>query len=76
MITDSGFVYFRVPLGYTNYINRILEGYEYLGTMTTLDRNGTTVVRSTVDTAPIVRDVLTSLQSEIPIEFLDPCDIL
>ena len=51
---------------HTNYVNRILEGYEYLGVMTTVNRaEGLCMVRSTPDTAPLVREILSSL----PIEF-------
>ena len=45
-----------------NYINRIIEGYEYLGILTTLDpKRATCQINSTADTRDIVIDVLTHL---------------
>lgn len=70
-IYEASYVYFKIDPAQTNYVNRILEGYEYLGVMTTIDgANGLCMVRSTPDTAPVVRDVLASLP--INIEFTEP----
>lgn len=63
---DEAYVYFKISPTETNYVNRILEGYEYLGVMTTLQRaEGICMVRSTPDTAPLVRQVLASLDIEL-----------
>lgn len=62
-------VYFYMPPRDTNYVNRILEGYEYLGVMTTINpKSGLTMIRSTVDTAPIVKALLVSL--DVPIRLV------
>mgnify|MGYP002736031417 FL=1 len=34
---DDTRVYIEIPPEAVNYINRIIEGYEYLGILTTLD---------------------------------------
>lgn len=66
-------VYFYMPPTDTNYVNRILEGYEYLGVMTTIDpKSGLTMIRSTADTAPVVRELLMSL--DVPVRFVDGPD--
>ena len=45
-----------------NYINRIIEGYEYLGILTTLDpKRATCQINSTADSRNFVIDVLTHL---------------
>ena len=36
----KAYVYFHLEPKHTNYINRIIEGYEYLGVMTSIDVNG------------------------------------
>lgn len=67
---EASYVYFTIDPTQTNYVNRILEGYEYLGVMTTIDgAKGLCMVRSTPDTAPLVRDILANLP--IKIEFND-----
>ena len=49
-----------------NYFNRILEGYEYLGVVSTLDKeNGIVLIRSTPDTIEDVKNVLENLPIEI-----------
>ena len=51
-----------IPPEAVNYINRIIEGYEYLGILTTLDpKRATCQINSTADTRDIVIDVLTHL---------------
>ena len=55
-------VYIEIPPEAVNYINRIIEGYEYLGILTTLDpKRATCQINSTADTRDIVIDVLTHL---------------
>ena len=59
---DDTRVYIKIPPEAVNYINRIIEGYEYLGILTTLDpKRATCQINSTADTRNIVIDVLTHL---------------
>lgn len=59
---DDTSVYIEIPPEAVNYINRIIEGYEYLGILTTLDpKRATCQINSTADTRDIVIDVLTHL---------------
>ncbi len=59
---DDTRVYIEIPPKAVNYINRIIEGYEYLGILTTLDpKRATCQINSTADTRDIVIDVLTHL---------------
>ena len=67
-LDEASYVYIDIRPGDTNYVNRILEGYEYLGVMTTLDADGRCVIRSTPDTKDDVVAVLRSL--DIPLRIL------
>lgn len=59
---DDTRVYIEITPEAVNYINRIIEGYEYLGILTTLDpKRATCQINSTADTRDIVIDVLTHL---------------
>ena len=59
---DDTRVYIEIPPEAVNYINHIIEGYEYLGILTTLDpKRATCQINSTADTRDIVIDVLTHL---------------
>lgn len=59
---DDTRVYIEIPPEAVNYINRIIEGYEYLGILTTLDpKRATCQINSTADTRDIVIDVLQHL---------------
>ena len=59
---DDTRVYIEIPPDAVNYINRIIEGYEYLGILTTLDpKRATCQINSTADTRDIGIDVLTHL---------------
>lgn len=59
---DDTRVYIEIPPKAVNYINRIIEGYEYLGILTTLDpKRATCQINSTADTRDIVIDVLQHL---------------
>lgn len=61
-MTEDTRVYIEIPPEEVNYINRIIEGYEYLGVLTTLNPQRTTCqINSTKDTRDIVIDVLTHL---------------
>ena len=37
---EEAYVYFHIDPKHTNFINRIIEGYEYLGVMTSVDTSG------------------------------------
>lgn len=59
---DDPRVYIEIPPTEVNYINRIIEGYEYLGILTTLDsKRATCQINSTADTRDLVIDILTHL---------------
>ena len=59
---DDTRVYIEIPPEAVNYINRIIEGYEYLGILTTLDpKRASCQINSTADTRDIVIDVLQHL---------------
>ena len=63
-------LYIEVPPHMVNYINRIIEGYEYLGVLTTINaKRAICVVHTTKDTKEIAIAVLKSL-TEIPIAIL------
>lgn len=62
-------VYIEINPHEVNYVNRILEGYEYLGILTTIDpRRAVCCIHSTADTRQDVMDVLTHL--DIPVKIL------
>lgn len=62
-------VFFQTSKSHITYVARILEGYEHLGVVTTVDpQRGIARVRATSDTAPIVRNILTSLPILIEIK--------
>lgn len=61
-MTEDTRVYIEIPPEEVNYINRIIEGYEYLGVLTTLNvKRATCQINSTRDTRDTVIDVLTHL---------------
>lgn len=61
-------VYIEIDPSDVNYINRIIEGYEYLGILTTLDPKGATCrINSTADTRDMVIDILTHLDAKVTI---------
>lgn len=66
---ENDAVYIEISPHDVNYVNRILEGYEYLGVLTTLDaRRAVCCIHSTADTRQDVMDVLSSL--DVPVKFL------
>lgn len=68
---DEWTVYIRVNPRDVNYVNRIMEGYEYLGVVTTVDKAaGLLAVRATPATAGDVRLVLARLP--VAVEFVAP----
>lgn len=61
-------VYFQVEPTHITYVTRILEGYEYLGVITTIDgKKGIAKVRSTEGTRSLVCQILQSIPIEVKI---------
>lgn len=61
-------VYIEIDPSDVNYINRIIEGYEYLGILTTLDpKRATCRINSTADARDMVIDILTHLDAKVTI---------
>jgi len=59
----------QIDVKYINYINRIMEGYEYLGVVTTVkDAQGVLRIRVTPDTYFEVLEVLANLP--VPFEYV------
>ena len=65
---EEAYVFFHLEPKHTNYINRIIEGYEYLGVMTSVDTSGRCMLRCTPSTKPLAIEVLTILSDYITIE--------
>lgn len=66
---ENDAVYIEINPHEVNYVNRILEGYEYLGILTTIDPcRAVCCIHSTADTRQDVMDVLTHL--DIPVKIL------
>lgn len=65
---EEAYVFFHLEPKHTNYINRIIEGYEYLGVMTSVDNSGRCMLRCTPSTKPLAIEVLTSLSDYVTIE--------
>ncbi len=60
----------RTDVKYINYINQIMEGYEYLGVVTTVkDAVGVLRIRTTPDTYAEVREILENLP--IVVEYVE-----
>lgn len=67
---DDEQLYIEVPASAVNYVNRILEGYEYLGILTTINaERATCVVHTTNDTRPLAIEVLKSID-DVPVKIL------
>ena len=58
---DPQYVYFQIDRSQTNYVNRILEGYEYVGVMTTVNAEGLCMIRTTESTRELAKQILQSL---------------
>lgn len=58
---EEAYLYFHIDPKYTNYVNRILEGYEYVGVMTSVDKTGLCMVRCTPDTRSLAIEILSRL---------------
>lgn len=63
----EAYLFFYINPSDTNTINRILEGYEYVGVMTSVTKQGLTVIRSTEGTRNVALDILKSLPFDIRI---------
>ena len=61
IVFDPEYVYFQIERTYTNYVNRILEGYDYVGVMTTVNAEGLCMVRTTESTRELAKEILQSL---------------
>ena len=67
---DANAIFIRVDPRDVNFVNRIMEGHEYLGVVTTVDKaRGILAVRATADTASAARTILARLPAVI--EFLE-----
>ena len=61
-------VVFQVSPSRITYVARVLEGYEHLGVVTTIDPQiGIARVRATEDTAGLVKKILKSLPIDVHI---------
>lgn len=70
MYKSPDFLYFHVEPEEVNFVNRILEGYEYLGVMTTIDvAKSIIMLRTTPDTKPLAVEILQSLP--VAVDVLD-----
>ena len=58
---DPQHVYLQIDRSQTNYVNRILEGYEYVGVMTTVNAVGVCMIRTTESTRELAKQILQSL---------------
>ena len=61
IVYDPQYVYFQIDRSQTNYVNRILEGYEYVGVMTTVNAEGLCMIRTTESTRELAKQILQSL---------------
>ena len=62
---EDAYVYFHIDPTHTNFLNRIIDGYEYLGVMTSVDTSGRCMLRCTPSTKPLAIEVLTSLSDYV-----------
>lgn len=63
-------IFIKVAPRDINYVNRIMEGYEYLGVVSTLDPlESKLIIRVTPDTYQEAKDILAHLP--IPVEFIE-----
>ncbi len=70
MQRETDAVYIEIDPHDVNYVNRILEGYEYLGVLTTLDvTRAVCCIHSTADTKEDVKKILSEL-NDVKVHFL------
>lgn len=68
MTADKESILVQIEPREINYLNRIMEGYEYLGVVTTVDaRQGILKIRVTRDTYDEVIDILAHLPLPVTI---------
>ena len=63
---EEAYVYFHIDPKHTNFINRIIEGYEYLGVMTSVAVSYTHLTQPS--TRLLALEVLSSLFDYVTIE--------
>lgn len=67
---SDGSITIRLKPQYINYVNRIFEGYEYLGVVSTISKQeGIVVIRATPDTKNEVLDILAHL--DLDFDYVD-----
>ena len=65
---DNNVIYFKIDAKHINYVNRVFEGYEYLGVVSTVDKKeGLLVIRATPDTVSEARNILGNLKVDVQI---------
>lgn len=75
MERETDAVYIEIDPHDVNYVNRILEGYEYLGVLTTIDvSRAICCIHSTADTKADVKEILRELP-DVHVRFLDDEEI-
>lgn len=75
MERETDAVYIEIDPHDVNYVNRILEGYEYLGVLTTIDvTRAICCIHSTADTKAEVREILGELP-DVKVRFLSDEEI-
>lgn len=75
MERETEAVYIEIDPHDVNYVNRILEGYEYLGVLTTIDvSRAICCIHSTADTKAEVKEILRELP-DVHVRFLDDDEI-
>ncbi|MCF0154839.1 MAG: DUF4911 domain-containing protein [Veillonella sp.] len=62
---QESYLHFYIDKKDVNFINRILEGYEYVGVMTSVDNEGHQMIRCTPDTRDLAIEILKSLGDKI-----------
>lgn len=60
-VGEDSYLYFYIDPKNVNFINRILEGYEYVGVMTSVDNQGHQMIRCTPNTRDLAINILKSL---------------
>lgn len=60
-VGEDAYLHFYIDPKDVNFINRISEGYEYVGVMTSVDNRGHQMIRCTPDTRDLAIDILRSL---------------
>lgn len=66
---EDNYLYIEVKPSDVNYVNRILEGYEYIGVLTTINtKRSTCIVHTTKDTREMAKDIL--LHLDVPVKIL------